>query len=88
MSNEYADQITDDAQRRAFEQGIASQQEIGKEALEREEKARAEMQRHMDIVTKAFTNPDSLDHNDPHVRAVLGMRAQALSSALRAHGKK
>jgi hypothetical protein len=85
MENQYdpASYIADNSQMDAFRAGVESQQQIGREAYERECAALEQMKRHMDTVAKFMTDPHSVDHNDPAVKDILGKRSMALASALR-----
>lgn len=88
MENRNPTDYQDGAQIAEFNAQAKSAQDIGAAAAERNQAALTQMKRHMEIVTQAMVDPNSLDASDPEVRRMLGARAAALSSALRSIGRK
>jgi hypothetical protein len=84
-NNQYepASYIADNSQMDAFRAGVESQQQIGREAYEQNEKALREMREHMQKVADFMRDPNACDSNDPVIRDLLAKRSMALASALR-----
>lgn len=78
-----AQYVADNSQMEAFRAGIESQQEIGREAAERHQKAISELDEHMALVRRSVMQPHSLDPSNPKHAELLRLRRGALGSALR-----
>lgn len=78
-----AQYTADNSQVQAFNDGMASQQEIGREAAERHQKAISEMDEHMALVRRSVMQPHTLDPSNPKHAELLRLRSGALGAALR-----
>lgn len=68
----------------AFYRGIESQERIGLEALQREQKALEEMQSHLDLVARFLAGKlTEADQKHPGIHQLIAQRQAALSAALR-----
>lgn len=68
----------------AFYSGIESQERIGLEALQREQKALEEMQSHIDLVRRYLAGQlTEADEKHPAINKLVAQRQAALSAALR-----
>lgn len=71
---------------RAFMDGIAAQERMGREALQREQKALEEMQSHLDLVARFLAGKlTEADQKHPGIHQLIAQRQAALSAALRGH---
>jgi trans-2-enoyl-CoA reductase len=78
-----------DPQTQAFNDGIAEQQRMGREAYEANQKALDEMAKHRDLIARMMSGNLTEDEmNDPTVAAVMQRRVGALGSALRSIAKR
>lgn len=84
MSNQSAVIGGGDAQMQAFNDGMASQQEIGRQAAEQHQKDLDQMRNHQDLMARFMTgNISDEEFNSQPIQDLIKARRGALGAALR-----